>query len=263
MYYWKLERPLAIFDIEATGISPRSDRIVELAVARVMPDGARRDVTYRINPGMPIPPEATAIHGIRDADIAKCPSFGELADEIASALDGCDFGGYNLLRFDIPMLVEEFRRAGRTFDVDGRRVIDAQRIFHTREPRDLTAALAFYCGEMHLDAHGAAADVDATIRVFQGQFQRYRDLPRDIVALDALCNPHDPAWADRTGKLKWQNGEIVVNFGRNAGTLLRELVAREPRFIEWLLRNDFPADTREIVQNASQGKWPVPPSDQV
>ncbi len=259
MYHWKLDRPLAIFDIEATGISTRGDRIVELFIARLAPDGPRRDFAYRINPQMPIPPEVTAIHGISDADVANCPTFAELADDIAAAFQDCDLGGYNLLRFDIPMLEEEFRRAGRTFAVEDRRIIDAQRIFHAREPRDLTAALAFYCGELHLDAHGAAADVEATIRVFQGELHRYRDLPRDIAGLDAVCNPRDKTWVDRTGKLKWQDREVVVNFGRNAGRLLRELVAQEPRFIEWLLRNDFPADTREIVQNAMQDKWPAPP----
>jgi DNA polymerase III subunit epsilon len=262
MYAWQLDRPLAVFDIESTGTSTRGDRIVELCIARLTPDCERRDFLYRINPQMPIPPAVTAIHGISDADVADCPTFGELADDIAAAFQDCDLGGFHLLRFDIPMLEEEFLRVGKKFATEGRRIIDAQRIFHTKEPRDLTAALAFYCGELHIDAHGAAPDVEATIRVFQGQLQRYRDLPRDIAGLDAFCNPRDPTWADQTGKLKWQDNELVLNFGKNAGRSLRELVTTEPRFIDWLLRNDFPADTRAIVQRARQGEWPTPPPAQ-
>jgi DNA polymerase-3 subunit epsilon len=255
----KLDRPLAALDIEATGITPLADRIVELAIIRVAPDGTRETRTWRVNPGIPIPSEATAIHGIRDADVAACPPFVRIAEEVYYFLEGCDLVGYNLARYDIPMLTEEFRRADVRFDVDNRRVIDAQRIFHRREPRDLTAALAFYCGATHDGAHGAVADAEATLRVLEGQFAKYPDLPRDLDALNAYCSPRRANWVDRVGRLRWENGEVVLNFGRMKGTSLKTLIADEPGFLQWLLRGDFPRDTKEIVKNALANRWPEPP----
>ena len=257
----RLDRPLGVFDIEATGATPRADRIVELAVVRILPDGRRDTHKWRINPEMPIPPEATAIHGIRDADVAACPPFRQVAQEILGVFADCDLAGYNLGRFDVPMLAEEFSRVSIAFDLEGRRIIDAQRIFHRHEPRDLAAALAFYCGEMHLDAHGAEPDVLATIRVLEGQFARYADLPHDLDGLDAYCNPRHPAWVDRQGRLKWAQGEIVLNFGRKKGETLRHIIQDDPGFVKWLLRSDFPRDVQEIVSNASEGRWPTPPKD--
>lgn len=256
---WKLDRPLATFDIESTGTSPRADRIVDLAIVRVHPDGTRDTHTFMINPGMPIPPDSTAIHGITDEDVADCPAFGDVAKQIHELLEGCDLAGYNLLRFDIPMFVEEFLRAGIEFDVSARRVIDAQRIFHRREPRDLSAALAFYCGEMHLDAHGALADAKATIRVLEGQFKHYSDLPGNMDELHDYCDPRDPSWVDRAGRLKWAGEEVVLNFGRQKGVPLRKLIDEEPSFIKWMLRSDFPRDTKNIVEQAAAGVWPEPP----
>ena len=258
----KLDRPLAFFDIESTGTSPGADRIVELAVVRLMPDGSRESRTWRLNPGIPIPAEVTAIHGITDADVADCPSFADAADDILKAFDDADLSGYNVLRFDIPMLTEEFFRAGIRFEWEHRRIIDVQRIYHRKEPRDLTAALAFYCNEMHLDAHGAVADVDATIRVLEAQCGRYTDLPSDMDGLDAYCNPRQPGWVDRTGRLKWQNGEVVLNFGKRKGTPLRQIVEGDTNFVNWMLRSDFPRDVKEILMDAMQGKWPVPPKEE-
>jgi len=259
-FQWELDRPLAVLDIESTGTSPRADRIVELAIVTLMPDLSRPNRTFRINPQIPIPPEATAIHGIRDQDVASCPTFPEVAPQVKTALEGCDLAGYNIVRYDLLLLAEEFLRADMRFDVGGRRIVDAQRIFHRREPRDLTAALAYYCGEMHLGAHGAEADVRATIRVLEGQFQRYADLPRNMDELDAYCNPRDPNWVDRTGRLRWSNGQVALNFGKKKGETLRGLIENDPGFIHWLLRSDFPIDFRDIVENAQHGKWPVAPS---
>lgn len=255
----KLERPIAFFDIEATGVSPRADRMVELCMIRIRPDRSAATLTYRLNPEMHIPEETTAIHGITDADVKDCPTFAQIAQEVADFLEGCDLGGFNILRYDIPMLQEEFTRAGMKFTTDTRRVLDVQRIFHRREPRDLSAALKFYCGDAHVDAHGAEADVIATIRTFAGQLERYPDLPHDIAALDAYCNPQNPTWVDQTGRLKWSGNRVLLNFGKNKGKTLKSLIDGDPGFINWLLKSDFPADTREIVINAQKGIWPEPP----
>ncbi len=259
----KLDRPLAVFDIESTGMNRRTDRIIDLAIIKLLPDGRRETHEYRFDPERPIPPETTAIHGITDADVKGCPVFKQKAAELADLLKGCDLAGYNVLGFDIPLLAEEFAHAGINLDVESRRVFDAQRVFHKKVPRDLTAALAFYCGELHVDAHGALGDVEATLRVMEGQLARYPDLPRDLDGLDNFCNPRDPSWVDRTGRLKWVQGEVTLNFGKYQGRKLREAVQNEPNLIRWMLKADFPQDTREIVQNALNGRYPPPPAPAV
>lgn len=256
----KTDRPLAVFDIEATGINPRGDRIVDLAVVVIDPKGERQKHTWRFNPERPIPAEASAVHGIYDADVRFSPKFRDKADEVFRVFKDCDLAGYNLLHFDIPMLVEEFLRCGLTFVVEGRRIIDAQRIFHRREPRDLSAALRFYCNELHLGAHGALDDVLATIRVIEGQFERYKDLPHDMALLHDYINPRDPSWLDSTGKFKWVDGEVVVNFGRNQGRKLKELARTEPNFLRWMIGKSFPRDVTDIVEEALKGRFPTPPA---
>jgi DNA polymerase III subunit epsilon len=256
----RLDRPVAIFDIEATGASPRSDRIIELAILKILPDGTREMRVWRVNPGCPIPAEVTRIHGITDADVAACPPFRGIAAEVDEFLEGCDLAGYNIARYDVPMLTEAFTHVGLPFNIDQRRVFDVQRIFHRREPRDLTAALAFYCGDVHTGAHGAVADVEATLRVLEGQYRRYPDLPTDADSLHDYCNPKKPGWVDREGRLRWENGEVVINFGRNKGTPLRRMIQEDPGFVKWLLKSDFPQDTRRIVEEATRGTWPAPPA---
>lgn len=250
----KPDRPMVVFDIESTGINPLTDRIVEIAFIKLLPDGAREQQCFRINPGVPIPAEVTALHGISDADVKDCPSFRDLAGKIYALLDGCDLAGYNLIRYDIPMLVEEFKRASLNFIVAGRRILDAQRIFHKREPRDLVAALMFYCGDKHEGAHGALEDADATLRVIEGQLVRYPDLPHDMAALDEYCNPRDPTWADRDGRIKIENGELVINFGKKKGEPLKSLARNDPGFLRWILKADFASDTKELVQKVLDDK---------
>jgi len=255
MHKWNLDRPLAVFDIESTGTNPRADRIIELSIIKLMPPKGQQEIrTFFMNPGIPIPPESSAIHGIKQADVEGKPLFKDLAVEISAFLNGCDLAGYNVIRFDIPMLLEEFIRAGTPFSMEGRRVIDAQRIFHKREPRDLKAALAFYCDELFLEGHRAEADALATVRVLEGQFARYGDLPRDLVELDKYCDLRDPSWVDRDGKLRWSNGKIVINFGKKKGELLEDLAQRDRGFLNWLLKSDFATDTKEIVRKVMEGK---------
>ncbi len=259
MFPIKLDRPLIVFDIEATGISPRADRIIELAAIRIETDSSEVKGYWLINPGIPIPVETTAIHGITDEIVREQPTFKDKALEILSFFREADLAGFNAGRFDIPMLSEEFTRAGIPFDAPSRRLLDAQRIFHTREPRDLSAALRFYCERDHQDAHGAEADVRATLDVIIGQFKRYTDLPQDMGSLDKTFNPYDPFNADRSGRLRWVNGEIAINFGKKKGAKLRDLVNVDPGFLKWMIKNDFPQDTRAICENALKGLFPDPP----
>ena len=258
----KLERPLAVLDIESTGINPRMDRIIDLAIIKLFPDGRREQHAFRVNPEIPIPAETTAIHHITNADVAHAPPFRQMAAAVLEILADCDLGGFGVVRFDIPMLAEEFARAGVEFNPDNRRIVDVQRIYHKKEPRDLSAALNFYCGEMHLGAHGAEADALATVAVLEAQLQKYSDLPRSLDELDKYCNPpRNPAWADRTGKLKWQNGELLINFGvQNMGRNLKDLVRDNPKFLMWILKSDFPADTKRIVADALEGRFLTPPA---
>lgn len=255
------DRPLAFFDIESTGTNIRTDRIVDLAIVKLLPDGTRSTHTFRVNPGIPIPLEASKVHGIYDESVKDCPPFKSIAKQVADLLENCDLGGYNILRFDIPMLCEEFNRAEVPFSVEGRRIVDAQRIFHQREPRDLTAALLFYTGKKHEGAHGALDDVIATIEVLEGQYQRYADLPKSIDELSEYCNPKKPGWADSTGRLKWVGGELTINFGSKQGAKVRDLARMEPGYLRWMMEKNFPRDTTEIIANALKGKFPDPPPE--
>jgi DNA polymerase-3 subunit epsilon len=256
----KLERPLVVFDLEATGLNKRMDRIVSIAILRYEPGKDPESKTYFLNPTIPIPEESTKIHGITDDDVKDAPTFAEMAGVIERHFEGADLAGYNLLGFDIPLLCEEFARAERPFSLNGRRVLDAQRIFFHKEPRDLTAALRYYCGEEHAAAHDAMGDVVATVQVLAGQFRRYDDLPTDMDGLDEYCNPRDPSRVDRSGRLKWVNGVVTLNFGKFQGRRLRDVIREEPGVINWLLRSDFPEDTKRIVRDAMNGKYPVAPA---
>lgn len=259
MFPIKLDKPLVVFDIESTGVNTRTDRIIELAAIKVNPDGTQEKGYWLINPGVPIPQESTAVHGITDEVVANEPTFKDKALEILAFFTGVDLAGFNAGRFDIPMLCEEFTRAGISFDSDSCRLLDAQRIFHSREPRDLTAAVAFYCDKSHDDAHGAEADTQATLDVIVGQFEKYPDLPQSMDEIDRTYNAIDPFNVDRAGRLRWVNNEITINFGKKKGTLLKELVEQEPSFVKWILKNDFPADMRTICDNALRGFYPEPP----
>lgn len=253
------DKPIAFLDIEATGINFRTDRIIELAIVLVRPDGQRDTHHFLFNPQRPIPAESSAIHGITDEDVKDCPAFSEVAPHIRDLLAGCDLGGYNVIHYDIPLLEVEFERAAIKFETENRRIIDAQKIFHKREPRDLTAALKFYCDDFHADAHGALGDVEATIRVLEGQFAKYPDLPRAVDPLAEFCDQRDPNWADRKGRFKWHNGELIVNFGKKQGQTLRDIAKNEPGFLRWMITNSFPPDVTAIARNALEGKFPAAP----
>ena len=256
----QLARPLVVFDIESTGISPRRDRIVELAAIKILPDGSEERRCWLLNPTIPIPPETTAIHGITDEIVKDCPTFAEKAGEIFAFFRDCDLSGYNADRFDTPCLEEEFARVGLNFGVAARKHVDVQRIFHRKEPRDLTAAVRRYCRRDHAGAHGAEADAQATLDVLKAQIAEYADLPREVAALDEYLVPHDPLNADRNGLLRWRDGELTVNFGKKKGAILRKLLLDEPNFLRWFVKGDFDTDARMIVKDLlDNGRLPPAP----
>ena len=253
----QLDRPLAVFDIESTGVNAEHDRIVEIAVLKVFPDGTSRSNVRRVNPEMPIPPSATAVHGISDADVAGCPPFAEIAPKLADYLSDCDLGGYNLVNFDVPMLENEFRRAGVPFSMAGRKIVDVYNIFCKLYPRTLGAAYEFFCGKKLEDAHSADADTLATWEVLLGQLARHAELPRNVAELAAFSSMSDPDAVDRQRRFKWRDGEVIVNFGKNAGRTLRDIAEHDPGFLRWIVRSDFPEDVKTIARDALIGKFPT------
>ncbi len=243
-----LDRPVVFFDTETTGVNPRADRIVEIACVKIFPDGRREEWVRRVNPGLPIPPASTAIHRIRDEDVRTLPTFREVARELADFLEGCDLAGYNISGFDLPALRIEFLRAGIAFDVAGRRLLDAQRIFFVREPRHLSAAARFYCQAEHDGAHGALADAEMTLRVLEGQLARYPDIPRSVSQLHELFCAGLDQDLDPEGRFRLIHGEPTVNFGKNRGRSLREMSREEPGFLRWILKGDFSEPVKEIAR---------------
>lgn len=256
----KLDRPLVVFDIESTGTSPRKDRIIELAAIKVSPAGSEERKCWLLNPGVPIPPETTAIHGITDEIVKDCPTFADKANEIFEFFRDCDLSGFNADRFDIPCLEEEFARVGLNFAATARRHVDVQRIYHKMEPRDLTAAVKFYLGRPHEGAHGAEADAAATLEVLKAQMEKYPALPKTSAEMDEYLVPHDPLNADRNGMLRWKDGELTVNFGKKKGESLTKLMLNEPNYLRWLMKGDFDSEVRMIVKDLLEnGRLPPAP----
>lgn len=255
-------RPLVAVDIEATGPYPDRDRIVELAVLKVLPGGEVREFESLVNPEEPIPAEATAVHGITDAMVAGQPTWRELGPRVHAGLGHCDVVGYNLRRFDRRILAAEFARVGLgdPLEACGAQTIDPFVIFQRQHPRDLAAAMRCYCGEAFA-GHRAMDDVVATLQVLRAQLAAAPpDLPRDLAGLHAFCLHKDPSFVDEQGKFVWRGGRAVVAFGKHAGTPLEEFVHHDPGFLEWMLRNDFPADTKAIIRAAlHEGTFPTPP----
>lgn len=243
-----LSKPLAILDLETTGTDTSNDRIVEISVLKLVPGGETIHRTRRINPERPIPPEASAVHGISDSDVANEPTFAAISASLLQFLEDCDLCGYNLERFDLIMLVKEFERVGRPFPTEGRRIVDPLRIFQMKEPRDLTAAMKFYCGKDHAGAHGAEADVLATLEVLEGQLEMYADLPKKVEELSDLLR--DPATLDLGGFFKRQpDGSIALAKGKHKGKDINDLAKSSPDYLEWILKqNDILADTKVIVK---------------
>jgi DNA polymerase-3 subunit epsilon len=239
-----LSRPLVVLDTETTGRDCRRDRLVEIAAIKYDPGGGPRVCHLRVNPGVPIPAQATRIHGITDADVAGCPSFAAVSERLLRFVTDADFAGYNVA-FDLQFLAAEFGRCGIDLPLGGRAVIDPMRIFHQREPRDLAAAVEFYCGRPHRDAHSALADAVAAAAVLDAQLARYDDLPRSPAELHRQLGRVDVA-----GKFRLQGGEVVFGFGKYAGRALDAVACDDPDYLAWMLDADFLPDAKALARAA-------------
>lgn len=254
-----LTKPLAIFDLETTGTNVGTDKIIEISIIKISPDGREETLTRRINPEMPIPPEATAVHHIGDEDVKDEPNFATLAPALVQFLAGCDLGGYNSNKFDIPLLVEEFLRAGVDFDLKGRRFVDVQNIFHKMEPRTLRAAYKFYCDKEIVNAHSAEADTRATYEILLSQIERYQGaeytdkdgnvttpVVNDIRALHEFSFQNRNA--DLAGHIIFNDkNQEVFNFGKHKGKAVEEIFGNEPSYYDWMMKADFPLYTKKII----------------
>lgn len=254
-----LTKPLAIFDLETTGTNVGTDRIVEISIIKVHPDGREETLTRRVNPGIPIPPEVIAIHGITDEDVKNEPTFALLAPVLNQFLANCDMGGYNSNKFDIPLLVEEFLRVEVDFDIKGRKFVDVQNIFHKMEPRTLKAAYKFYCDKDIVNAHSAEADTRATYEVLLSQLQRYDGVEyvdRDGKISTPIVNDvrllHDFSSQNRNADLVGQiiyndKNQEVFNFGKHKGKSVEEIFNNESSYYDWMMKADFPLYTKKVI----------------
>jgi DNA polymerase-3 subunit epsilon len=242
----KLKRPIVFFDLETTGINVSTDRIVEISLLKISPNGREQWMTTRVNPGIPIPAKVTAIHGISDEDVANAPSFKEIAKNLAAFLEGCDLAGYNSIKFDIPVLAEEFLRTETDFNFRKRRYVDAQVIFHRKEQRTLTAAYQFYCNKELEDAHSAKADTSATYEVLKAQLDKYPDLENDIEKLADFSSFNNNV--DFAGRIILDENEVeVFNFGKHKGKSVEAVFKEEPSYYAWIMNGDFPLYTKKVL----------------
>lgn len=241
----QLSRPIIFFDIEATGLNIATDRIVELCYIKVLPNSTEKVVTQRFNPGIHISAEASAVNGIYDEDVANCPTFKMKAAEIARDFEGCDLAGFNSNHFDIPLLVEEFIRAGVDYDVTGARLVDVQGIFHKMERRDLTSAYKFYCNKDLTDAHTAEADTRATLEVLEAQLDRYADTLKNDVAFLAEFSRRNRN-VDLAGRIVYNDQNVeTINFGKYRGRPVAEVLQRDPGYFNWVMQGDFTQNTKQ------------------
>jgi DNA polymerase-3 subunit epsilon len=242
----KLNKPIAFFDLETTGVNIVTDRIVEISILKVYPNGKEETKTMRINPTIPISPEASAVTGIYDEHVKNCPTFKEVAHELSKFFEGCDIGGFNSTKFDVPILVEEFLRADVDFDIYKHKLVDAQVIFHKMEQRTLSAAYKFYCNKDLIGAHAAEADTRATFEVLKAQLDKYPDLKNDVNELSKFSS--HTTNVDFAGRIVFNDdGVEVFNFGKHKGIPVEEVLKKEPGYFAWLMGADFPLFTKKVL----------------
>ena len=255
----KLKRPIAFFDLETTGVKVATDRIVEISIVKIHPDGKKEIKTRRVNPERPIPAETSAIHGIFDEDVKDEPTFKSLAKSLYQFINNCDLAGYNSNRFDIPLIAEEFLRAGIDFEVENRDLVDVQNIFHKMEQRTLVAGYKFYCGKNLENAHSAEADTLATFEIMEAMLDKYegveftdkkgvtsKPVVNDIKALAEFSQMNKNA--DLIGHIVFnEDGKEIINFGKHKGKIVEEIFKTEPSYYNWMMRGDFPEYTKKVI----------------
>jgi DNA polymerase III subunit epsilon len=241
-----LKNPLIVFDLEATGMNISTDRIIEISYLKIYTDGHEESKTIRINPEMPISPGALAVHGITDEELKDCPTFKEIAQNLANSFEGCDYAGYNSNKFDLPLLAEEFLRVDIDFDLKKRKFIDVQVIFHKMEQRTLGAAYKFYCDKDLENAHSAEADTRATYEVLKSQLDKYSNLENDVDKL-AEFSTHNKS-VDFVGRIVYNDKNVeVFNFGKYRGVPVEEVFEKDPGYYGWMIGNDFPLYTKKVL----------------
>lgn len=250
-----LKRPLVFFDLETTGVSTTADKIVEICAIKLNPDGTRQSFVKRLNPGKPIPATATKVHHISNEDVADAPRFAEIADEVLAFLEDSDLAGFNSNKFDIPLLIEEFKRAGKKFDIASRKLVDVQTIFHKMEQRTLVAAYRLYCNKELTDAHSAMGDTEATIEVLESQLDRYPELKNDVDSLAEFCN--DKKALDLHARIVMNsNGIPTFNFGRHKGKPVSEVFSIDKGYFNWMMNGDFAPDTKKVLRELHDEYFP-------
>lgn len=241
-----LKNPIVFFDIESTGLNVATDRIVEISIIKINPDGSEEIKTRRINPTIPISPEAQNVHGISDEDVKNEPTFAQIAKSLAKWMEGCDIAGYNSMKFDIPLLSEEFLRADVDFDFRKRKLVDVQNIFHKMEQRTLTAAYKFYCQKDLENAHSAEADTLATYEILKAQLDKYPDLQNDVKFLAEFSTKSK--FVDYAGRIVYNEKDIpVFNFGKHKGRAVTDVLKAEPSYYSWMMNGDFTRDTKKVL----------------
>jgi DNA polymerase III subunit epsilon len=240
-----LKRPIVFFDLETTGVDPVKDRIVELAFIKLHPDGRKETFVRRTNPTIPIPKESSAIHGITDEDVKNAPTFKQIAHQLFDWIRGCDMGGYNSSKFDLPLLAEEFLRVGINVDFTERNMIDVQQIFFKMEARTLGAAYKFYCNKDLENAHSAEADIAATIEVLEAQLEKYDKIGNDVPTLHNFT--HTDEYVDYARRIIMKDGAPVFNFGKHKGRKVEEIFTTEPQYYDWMMQADFSLHTKQKI----------------
>ena len=257
-----LLRPLVVLDLETTGAWVEKDKIVEVGMVKCLPDGAREQYVKRVNPGMPIPPAISRLIGIKDEDIANSPFFREIAKEVLSFIGEADIGGFNVERFDLPVLEREIVASGLAFDWRGRVVYDAQKIYHVNEKRDLTAAYKFYCNKILQNAHTALADAEATAEILQAQTEKYGEGQGKIETLERFNYDHPLEFFDNERKFRWWNKELYPMFGKYARKYsIRKIAQIDTGYLEWILKRDFSSEIKQMIEGVLSGQYPKYPEE--
>ncbi len=259
----KIEKPVITLDLETTGTWVEKDRIVEIAMIKLLPDGSRESYHSHVNPGMPIPPRVSEITGIYDADVKDAPRFKEIAEKVVEFIGDCDLAGFNVERFDLVLMERELFEAGIKFEWRSRTIYDAQRIYHRHEKRDLKAAYQFYCGKELIGAHTAMADTEATVEILESQTQRYGKVEEGIISLRDFGYEKMDDFYDREKKFRWWNGKLYPVFGKYARKMsLQEIAKKDRSYLQWLMTTDFSEEVKTLFEEAMEGRFPQPPKPQ-